>query len=124
MTTINPGLSHTSRLKVEQRHTAQAMGSGDLPVLATPAMTALMENAAMQAVAPCLDTAHTTVGGYIEALHLKPTRVGSEVTARATLTKVEGKRLQFDVEAYAGDVLIGRGTHVRYVVDRDRFMSF
>lgn len=116
-------LTHTSSLTVTEALTAKAMGSGDLPVLATPAMMALMENAAMTAVAPELPEGSTTVGGHIESSHLKPTPVGAEVKAEATLTKVDGRKLYFTVKAMQGDTVIGEGTHLRFIVDREKFMS-
>ena len=103
--------------------TAIAMGSGDMPVLATPAMMALMENAAMLAVAPHLPEGCTTVGGHISASHLKPTPVGETVTATATVIRVEGKKIEFKLKARCGDTLLGEGTHLRFIVDREKFMS-
>lgn len=120
---LTPGLRHKSSAIVVQHLTAKAIGSGDLPVLATPAMIALMENASMLAVAPCLADTDTTVGGYMECSHLKPTAMGDEVEAEATLTKIDGKALHFDISAYVGDKKIGEGHHIRYIVDRDRFLS-
>ncbi|WP_295435705.1 thioesterase family protein [uncultured Prevotella sp.] len=120
---LETGLTHTSSLTVTEALTAKAMGSGDLPVLATPAMMALMENAAMTAVAPELPKESTTVGGHIESSHLKPTPVGAEVKAEATLTKVDGRKLYFTVKAMQGDTVIGEGTHLRFIVDREKFMS-
>lgn len=120
---LETGLKHTSSLTVTEALTAKAMGSGDLPVLATPAMMALMENAAMLAVAPELPEGSTTVGGHIESSHLKPTPVGAEVKAEATLTKVDGRKLYFTVKAMQGDTVIGEGTHLRFIVDREKFMS-
>lgn len=120
---LETGLTHTSSLTVTEALTAKAMGSGDLPVLATPAMMALMENAAMTAVAPELPEGNTTVGGHIESSHLKPTPVGAEVKAKATLTKVDGRKLYFTVKAMQGDTIIGEGTHLRFIVDREKFMS-
>ena len=117
------GLKHTSQLTVTDDVTAVKMGSGDMPVLATPAMMALMENAAMQAVADELPEGCTTVGGHIASSHLKPSKVGDTVTATAEVVKVDGKKIEFKVSAYSGDVLIGEGTHLRFVVDRERFMS-
>ena len=99
------------------------MGSGDLPVLATPVMMALMENAAMLAVADQLPEGCTTVGGHITSSHQRPSRVGDTVTATATVTRVEGKKIEFKVEAHCGDTLLGEGTHLRFIVDRDKFMS-
>ena len=120
---LKEGLTHTSRLVVTETVTAAQMGSGDMEVLATPAMLALMENAAMLAVAPHLPEGATTVGGHIASSHVKPTALGGEVTATATLTKVEGRKLHFTVTAHEGDVLLGEGTHLRFIVDRERFMS-
>lgn len=120
---LETGLKHTSSLTVTEALTAKAMGSGDLPVLATPAMMALMENAAMTAVAPELPEGSTTVGGHIESSHLKPTPVGAEVKAEATLTKVDGRKLYFTVKAMQGDTVIGEGTHLRFIIDREKFMS-
>ena len=120
---LKEGLGHRSKLIVVQHLTAKAIGSGDLPVLATPAMIALMENAAMLAVAPHLAETETTVGGYMECSHLKPTAMGDEIEAEAVLTKIDGKALHFDITAYDGDMKIGEGHHIRYIVDRDRFLS-
>ena len=120
---IQEGLTHTSQLKVTEAVSAISMGSGNLPVLATPAMMALMENAAMLAVAPHLPEGSTTVGGHISASHIKPTPVGETVTATATVTKVDGKKIEFEVKAHWGDILLGEGTHLRFIVDREKFMS-
>lgn len=120
---LETGLTHTSSLTVTEALTAKAMGSGDMPVLATPAMMALMENAAMLAVAPELPEGSTTVGGHIESSHLKPTPLGAEVKAEATLTKVDGRKLYFTVKTMQGDAVIGEGTHLRFIVDREKFMS-
>ncbi len=120
---IQEGLTHTSQLTVSEAVTAIEMGSGDLPVLATPAMMALMENAAMLAVAPHLPEGCTTVGGHISASHIKPTPIGETVTATATVTKVDGKKIEFEVKAQWGDILLGEGSHLRFIVDREKFMS-
>ena len=117
------GLTHTSTLTVEERHLAARIGSGDLEVLATPVMMSLMENAAMEAVKDALDEGATTVGGFISASHLKPTALGRTITATAVLESVEGRKLTFRVTAQDGDGLIGEGTHIRFVVDRRKFMS-
>lgn len=121
--TLHIGLTHTSVMVVEPQHTAQAIGSGDLPVLATPIMIALMENAAMLAVDQNLNDDLTTVGSYIETSHLRPSPVGAEIVATAQLTAVEGRKLSFHVAAMQGETLIGEGKHVRYIVSRERFMQ-
>ena len=120
---LKEGLKYTSELTVTKAVTAIAMGSGDMPVLATPSMMALMENAAMLAVADHLPERCTTVGGHITSSHLKPSKLGDKVTATATVTRVEGKKIEFKVEAHCGDTLLGEGTHLRFIVDRDKFMS-
>ena len=117
------GLKYTSKLTVSEGLTAIQMGSGDMPVLATPAMMALMENAAMLAVAEELPEGCTTVGGHIESSHLRPSKIGDLVRAEAEVTKVDGKKIEFKVAAYSGDTLLGEGTHLRFVVERERFMS-
>ena len=120
---IQEGLTHTSRLTVTEAVTAIEMGSGDMPVLATPAMMALMENAAMLAVADHLPEGSTTVGGHIASSHIKPSKLGDTITATATVTHFEGKRIEFKVQAHCGDTLLGEGTHLRFIVDRNKFMS-
>ena len=120
---LETGLTYTSRLTVGNENTAIVLGSGDMPVLATPAMMALMENAAMLAVASELEDGDTTVGGHIESSHLRPTPVGAEVSATAILEKVEGRKLYFKIIAHQGDVVIGEGTHLRFIVSREKFLS-
>ena len=65
----------------------------------------------------------TTVGGHIESSHLKPSKIGDKVSATAEVTKVDGKKIEFKVSASSGDILLGEGTHLRFIVDRERFMS-
>ncbi len=120
---LQEGLKHISQLTVTEAVMAIKMGSGDMPVLATPAMMALMENAAMLAVADRLPEGCTTVGGHITSSHLKPSKLGETVTATATVTRVEGKKIEFKIVAHCGDVLLGEGTHLRFIVDRNKFMS-
>ena len=107
---LEVGLKHTSELIVSDALTAIQMGSGDMQVLATPAMMALMENAAMLAV-------------VIESSHLKPSKIGDVVRAVAEVTKVDGKKIEFKVAAYSGNTLLGEGIHLRFIVDREKFMS-
>lgn len=114
---------HTSILVVSAEHTAETMGSGDMPVLATPALVALMENAAMMACRPLCQDGDTTVGSSIHVEHLKPSPIGAEVTATATIVKHDGRRIDFTIEAHQGDILVGTATHTRFIVSRDRFLS-
>ena len=120
---LQPGLTHTSTRTVEEHHLAAHVGSGDLRVLSTPSMIALMEEAAMHCVAPHLTARQTTVGGHIAASHLKPTAHARTITATATLTAVEGRKLQFTVTASDEEGLIGEGEHTRFIVDREKFMA-
>lgn len=120
---IEIGQKHTSELTVSEAVTAMAVGSGDMPVLATPMMLALMENAAMLAVRDELPEGCTTVGGHLESSHLRPSKIGDVVRATAEVTKVDGKKIEFRVSAHSGDSLLGEGTHLRFVVDREKFIS-
>ncbi len=117
------GLSASSTTMVKAENTAASMGSGDLPVFATPAMVALMEQAAMQAVSKALPEEATTVGAEMNVSHIKPSGIGARITATAVLTEIEGRKLTFQVGSRDEAGMIGEGTHVRYVVDRVRFLS-
>ena len=120
---IKSGMSHTSEMIVTNERSALHLGSGDMEVLATPAMLALMENAAMQGVAPHLPEGCTTVGGHITSSHLRPSKIGDCVKATAVVTKVEGKKIEFKIEAHCGDTLLGEGVHVRFIVNRKDFLE-
>ena len=120
---MEKGLSAQSEVTVDGGNVAATMGSGDLQVFATPAMVALMENAAMKAVADNLTEGSTTVGAEMNVTHIKPSGVGAEIVASAVLTEVEGRKLTFNVGARDAEGMIGEGVHVRYVVDREKFMS-
>ena len=119
---METGLTYTSTVVVSKENVAATMGSGDLNVFATPAMVALMENAAMSAVADELPEGSTTVGAMMNTTHIKPSAVGDTVSA-AVLKEVEGRKLTFEVRAQDSKGVIGEGTHVRYIVDKEKFMS-
>lgn len=118
-----PGLSAERTITVGQSDTAAAYGSGGVDVFATPALVALMEAAALAAVAPALAPGETTVGTALNVTHTAATPVGLSVTARATLVAVSGRHLQFRVEAWDARESIGAGMHDRAVVSLDRFLS-
>lgn len=120
---MNIGLSYTATTTVNQNNTALALGSGDMEVFATPAMVALMENAAMNAVAPHLEAGQTTVGTQITTSHIKASALGATISATATLTAVDGRSLTFAIIAREGDKIIGEGSHTRFIVDRERFLA-
>lgn len=120
---VEKGLKHQSVMRVVDGNTADYIGSGDMTVLATPAMVALMENAAMMAVAPHLAEGETTVGSMISTSHLKPSKVGATILASAELVEVDGRKLSFKIAAYDGETLIGEGEHIRFIVNREKFLS-
>jgi predicted thioesterase len=120
---LEKGLKHQSVMVVNEGNTAEFIGSGDMAVLATPAMVALMENAVMMAVALHLGEGETTVGSMISTTHLKSSKVGRSISAIAELTEVEGRKLVFKISAYDGETLIGEGDHVRFVVNREKFLA-
>ena len=117
------GQTYTSQLLVEERHLAINVGSGDLPVLATPVMVMLMENAAMKSVADTIADDETTVGAQVSVSHIRPTPLADTVNATATLVEIDGRKLTFRVIAEDSKGLVGEGTHVRYIVNRERFVS-
>ena len=117
------GLKHQSVMRVMDGNTAEYIGSGDMAVLATPAMVALMENAAMLAVALHLEEGETTVGSMISTSHIKPSKVGNSISAIAELKNIEGRKLTFAISAYDGDTLIGEGEHIRFIVNLEKFLS-
>ena len=120
---METGLTYTSTVTVSEENIAATMGSGDLEVFATPAMVALMENAAMNAVVGELPEGVTTVGAMMNTTHVKPSAMGDTVSATAVLKEVEGRKLTFEVHAKDSKGVIGEGRHVRYIVDREKFMS-
>ncbi|MPQ31672.1 dihydrolipoamide acyltransferase [Clostridium estertheticum] len=120
---FNEGLKSVIEQMVEKSDTANSYGSGDLDVYATPAMAALMENAAKNGIKKELPVGYTTVGIEISVKHIKPTPVGVKVRAEAILEKAEGKKLTFKVEAFDDMGKIGEGTHIRYVVKAEEFIK-
>ena len=117
------GLKYESVVEVTSANSAKTMGSGDMDVFATPSMVALMENAAMMAVASALPEGSATVGTQINTSHIKASPIGATITASAQLTEVEGRMLTFAVKAWDEKGVIGEGVHTRFVVDRERFLS-
>jgi predicted thioesterase len=120
---VEPGLSAHVSLVVDENDTALALRSGDVPVLATPRIIALCEEAACLAVEGKLGDGHTSVGVRVQFDHLAPVRIGSEIVAEATLEKVEGRRLVFTVTATDAAGLVGAGKMTRVVVRREDFLA-
>lgn len=121
--TIQTGLSASVHLDVTQEDTAPAYGSGTVPVLATPRLVALCEQASIEALEGELEAGATSVGMRVQFDHLAPTMVGAPVTAEATLEKISGRRLIFTVSATDPRGLIGAGKVTRVIVDVDRFLD-
>ena len=117
------GLKGQAETTVNEQNTAAAMGSGLLPVFATPAMLALMENAAATSVQPFLGEGEGTVGTRLEVSHLAATPIGLPVRAESELVAVDRRKLTFTVRAWGGEELIGEGTHQRFVIDNARFLE-
>lgn len=103
--------------------TAIVMKSGDLPVLATPAMIALMELTSKEMIKDYLDDDETTVGININVSHLKASLVGDVIETVSELIDVDKRKLTFSVKAYCNDVLIGEGSHERFIVNEEKFMN-
>jgi predicted thioesterase len=123
METLAPGIAREMTITVGENDTAAAVASGAVPTLATPRLIALMEQAAALAVQPALAAGQTTVGTQVEVRHLAATPIGMQVTVRAELVAVEGRRLRFRVQAHDAQELVAEGTHERTIVDRDRFLD-
>jgi fluoroacetyl-CoA thioesterase len=123
METLAPGMAREMTITVGEHDTAAAVASGAVPTLATPRLIALMEHAAALAVQPALAEGQTTVGTWVDVRHLAATPIGMQVTVRAELVAVEGRRLRFRVQAHDAQELVAEGTHERTIVDRDRFLA-
>jgi len=117
------GLSARVELTVTDADTAQALGSGDVPVLGTPRVLALVEAATVAATAGKLPGGSTTVGTRVELDHKAATAVGRTVIAEAQLVEVDGRHLVFDVSLRDGDTTAARGRVERVLVDRHRFVE-
>ena len=120
---VTVGMKGRAEAIVNSENTAASAGSGTLPVFATPWMCALMEKAAWTAVAPALAEGESTVGTKLNISHLSASPVGVKVWAESEVTAVEGKRIELTVTAYDSSGLIGSGTHERFIVANDRFLS-
>lgn len=123
LSTLAVGQTGAASKTVTERITARTLGSGSLDVFGTPAMVALMEEAACACVAPKLEAGQTTVGTKVDVVHLKCTPLGSTVRAEATLTGIKGKMLSFDVTAFDDLEKVGKGTHQRAVVVAEPFLA-
>lgn len=116
-----PGRRASVTLEVGESDTAIALGSGDVPVLATPRVLALAEQAAVDALGGCLPEGKTSVGAWVELEHLQPSAIGETVVAEAVLLGVHGRRLEFSVSVRSGEEEVAHVRHRRVLVSRARF---
>jgi predicted thioesterase len=118
-----PGRRAAITLRVRDEDTASAIGSGDIPVLATPRVLAIAEQASRMALGDCLGSELTSVGSWVEIEHLSPSRVGDDVEAKAVLLGVHGRRLEFSVTVTSKDKEVAHVRHRRIIVERARFLG-
>ncbi|GMO20964.1 MAG: thioesterase family protein [Spirochaetaceae bacterium] len=123
MEKLVPGLKAEALEEVRENLTARALGSGGLPVFSTPMLVALMERASLSAVAPYLNEGCSTVGTMVQIKHTSATPVGASVRAEGILKEIDGRRLVFEVRAWDGAGTIGEGTHERFIIDNEKFLS-
>lgn len=120
---LEVGLRGRAAMTVTPDKTAEAWGSGDLPVFGTPSLVALLETAAVNSLAGQLGPGETSVGTWIELSHLAATPIGEDVSAEAELVGIEGRKLTFTVVAHDNRNKIGDCRHQRMIVTRDRFLA-
>ena len=120
---LTPGRKGRAETLVSEHNTAAAVGSGALPVFATPMMAALMEKAAVAALEGCLEEGQGSVGTHMDISHDAATPIGMTVWAEAELTAVEGRALTFSVAAFDDAGPIGKGSHTRFLIRNETFMA-
>lgn len=118
---LKPGLKGSADIMVGEEHTAPRVGSGRVHVLATPVMINMMEAAALDAIENLLPAGHQSLGTHLDIGHYAATPVGMRLRATAEVTKIDGRNVEFRVEAFDDRERIGDGTHARVVVNVDRF---
>ncbi len=120
---LQSGIKNEKSIVVTDELTASKVGSGLLPVYATPSMIALMENTCADCVQPYMQEGDGTVGTSVDIKHVSATPVGKTVRCECTLTEINGKKLVFEVNAYDDKGLIGTGTHKRAIINNEAFMA-
>ena len=120
---IEIGIQGHAETLVEKEDTAQAVGSGELLVYATPCMAALMEGAACESIAPFLAGDESSVGTHMELTHSSATPVGMQVRAESVVTAVDGRKVTFEITAYDEAGAIGRAVHERFIIKTERFLE-
>lgn len=120
---LRAGLSGTASMLVTDERLATRVGSGNVPVFASPMLIAAIEAAAVDCLDGFLPQSHESLGVHLDVTHTSPTPIGYTVTATATVKSVDGRKITFDVSATDGIDRIGSGTHTRIIVDTARFMA-
>ncbi|MCI8365710.1 MAG: thioesterase family protein [Eubacterium sp.] len=120
---LKTGIKGKETTIVDASNTAKTMGSGTLEVFATPAMTALMEKTAWKSVVEELEEGCGTVGIRLDITHDAPTPLGMKVTCESVLTRIDGRKLIFEVEAWDERGKIGSGIHERFIIDNKKFQE-
>jgi fluoroacetyl-CoA thioesterase len=118
---VTIGLKGSAEMVVGEEHTAPRVGSGRIHVLATPVMINLIEAAALAAVEHLLPEGHQSLGTHLDVGHYAATPVGMRLRGTAEVTKIDGRNIEFRVEAHDDKERVGDGTHVRVVVNVERF---
>jgi fluoroacetyl-CoA thioesterase len=121
LSALKEGMTGSARIRVGEEHTAPRVGSGRVRVLATPVMINLMEAAALDAVEAFLPAGHQSLGTHLNVGHYAATPVGMNLRATAVVTRLEGRTIEFRVEAFDDKERVGDGTHTRVVVNVERF---
>lgn len=123
MLAIQVGFSAEKAMTVTEKDTARTHGSGLVDVLSTPAMIALMEGAAVECVDEYLADGQISVGTGIDIKHMAAIPIGIEIYAKATICRIDGRLIVFRIEAWDSEEKIGEGTHTRFVVEEERFLT-
>ena len=118
---IDVGRTYQSQTRVEEWMTAEKAGNKGVPVLSSPMLLQLVEEAAMQCIAPLLDADELTLGTHVDLAHLSPTPVGLIVRTEVEILKVDGRRVEYAFTAFDEREKIAEGTHERYVTSREKF---
>ena len=121
LTRLKEGMTGSARILVGEDQTAPRVGSGRVRVLATPVMINLMEAAALDAVEALLPAGHQSLGTHLDVGHYAATPVGMSLRATAVVTRIDGRTIEFQVEAFDDKERVGDGTHTRVVVNVERF---
>ena len=123
MSELTIGLTNEKSVAVTIENTAIAMGSGTLRVFATPSMIALIEGCCAESVEDRLGEGITSVGTKVEVEHLAASPIGASILCKSKLVACDGRRLDFEVEVFDNNGLIGKGTHTRFTVDAEKFVN-